>query len=129
MKLRSILTILLVLTLVLLLAGCAAQVQGTGLPENQKTWTMILALIAPLIIALVKQSGLTKQQNSVIALGLCLLVAVGDAFYFGLVDPMDIAETTFDILVGAFAAYKMIFQPFGFDDWLTNATSVIKKPG
>lgn len=109
-----------------LLTGCVP----VGYPmasqsEQQATWTMILALIAPLVIATLKQSGWSKRANSLVALGLCLAVGVADAFYFGQVDSMDIAQTTFNVLTGAFASYKMIFQPFGFDDWWTDKTSFI----
>lgn len=135
----AILALLIVGTLTLLLVGCAPQEvvvaqdagpgQDTGPPaEQQATWTMILALTAPLLVAVFKQTGLTKRQNSWIALGITMAIGIGDALYFGQVDPKDIATTTFTVLMGAFASYKTIWQAIGFDDVLTNATSVIKKP-
>ena len=93
---------------------------------EQEGWTAILGLIAPLIIAVLKQSGFSKAQNSVIALGVCLVVGIADAFYFGTVNPLDIAETIFTIISTAFVTYKMIFQAIGFDDWLTEKTSIKK---
>lgn len=94
---------------------------------DQQGWTAVLVLIAPIIIAVLKQSGFTKQQNSVIALGVCLVVGVVDAFYLGIVIPGDVAKTVLTVMTEAFAMYKMIFQPFGFDEWLTKATSIKKK--
>jgi len=125
---KKLITLMLVILLVTMVAGCAAQSAGSMSPEEQTTWTLILALIAPFLIATLKQSGLSKQQNSLIALGLCLGVGVADAFYFGQTDPTNVAHTVFTVISGAFASYKMIFQPFGFDDWWTERTSLIKKP-
>lgn len=129
-----ILTVFIVLVLVLILAGCESQTTSppsplfAGQTEDQATWTMILALLAPLVIATFKQSGLSKEANSLIALGLCLVVGIADAFYFGQVDPYNVAQTVFTVISGAFASYKMIFQPFGFDSWWTEITSLIKAP-
>lgn len=93
---------------------------------NQQGWTAVLVLIAPIIIAVLKQSGFTKQRNSVIALAVCLGVGILNAFYLGIEDPATIAKTVLTIMTEAFATYKMVFQPFGFDDWLTKATSIKK---
>lgn len=125
---KKLLPIVLVCVLVVLLVGCEAQAMARGEPPEQATWTMILALVAPLLIGMFKQTGLSKKQNSLIALGLCLAVGIGDAIYFGQVDPTDIAQTVFNVITATFAAYKMIWQPFGFDDWWTEKTSFIKQP-
>lgn len=93
---------------------------------NQKGWTAVLGLIAPLLIAVLKQSGFTKKQNSLIALGVCLALGIADAFYFGAVDPTAIAETVFQIVSTAFVTYKMLFSALGIDTWLTEATSIKK---
>ena len=93
---------------------------------DQQGWTAVLVLIAPIIIAVLKQSGFTKKQNSLIALAVCLAVGIVDAFYLGVADPNAVAKTVLTIMTEAFATYKMIFQPFGFDAWLTKATSVKK---
>ena len=93
---------------------------------DQQGWTAVLVLIAPIIIAVMKQESFTKKQNSVIALGVCLGVGILDAFYLGIEDPTAIAKTVLTIMTEAFATYKMIFQPFGFDDWLVSRTSIKK---
>lgn len=94
---------------------------------DQKGWTAVLGLIAPLIIAVLKQSGFTKKQNSLIALAVCIVAGIADAFYFGAMNPMDVATTVFTILTVAFVTYKNLFQALGFDDWLTEKTSLVKK--
>ena len=93
---------------------------------DQQGWTAVLGLLAPLLIAALKQSGFTKVQNSLIALGVCLAVGVADAWYFGTMDLADVAKTVFTVISTAFVTYKMVFQAFGFDAWLTKATSVKK---
>jgi SNF family Na+-dependent transporter len=93
---------------------------------DQQGWTAILGLLAPLVIAVLKQSGFTKAQNSLIALGVCLVVGIADAIYFGTLDPMDVAKTVFTVISTAFVTYKMFFQALGIDDWLTAKTSVKK---
>jgi len=93
---------------------------------DQQGWTAVLGLIAPLVIAVLKQSGFTKAQNSLIALGVCLAAGIADAIYFGTLDPMDVAKTVFTVVSVAFTTYKMFFQALGIDDWLTEATSVKK---
>jgi hypothetical protein len=93
---------------------------------DQQGWTAVLVLIAPIIIAVLKQSGFTKAQNSVIALAVCLAAGVIDAFYLGIDNPNAVAKTVLTVMTEAFATYKMIFQPFGFDDWLTEKTSIKK---
>lgn len=93
---------------------------------DQQGWTAVLGLLAPLVIAVLKQSGFTKAQNSLIALGVCFAVGVADAFYFGTVSPMDVAKTVFMVVSTAFVTYKMFFQALGVDDWLTKKTSIKK---
>lgn len=125
---KKLITLMLIVLLVTMVAGCTVQPANPMSPEEQTTWTLVLALIAPFLIATLKQSGLSKKHNSLIALGLCLTVGIADAFYFGLTDPTNVVQTIFIVISGAFASYKMIFQPFGFDDWWTERTSIIKKP-
>jgi len=93
---------------------------------DQQGWTAVLGLLAPLLIAVLKQSGFSKAQNSLIALGVCLAVGIADAWYFRTLDPMDVAKTVFTVVSVAFTTYKMVFQALGIDDWLTEATSVKK---
>jgi hypothetical protein len=93
---------------------------------DEQGWTAVLVLIAPIIIAVLKQSGFTKAKNSAIALAVCLAVGIVDAFYLGIDDPNAVAKTVLTVMTEAFATYKMIFQPFGFDDWLVSKTSIKK---
>lgn len=93
---------------------------------DQQGWTAVLGLLAPLVIAVLKQSGFTKAQNSLIALGVCLVAGIWDALYFGNVEPQAIAETVFQVISAAFVSYKMFFNALGIDEWLTDATSVKK---
>lgn len=93
---------------------------------DQEGWTVLVGFIAPLIIAVLQQSGYTKKQNSLIALAVCLVAGIADAFYFGTVDPLDVAKTVLVVVRDAFVAYKMFFQPFGLYDWLAEQTSFKK---
>ena len=93
---------------------------------DQQGWTAVLILIAPIIIAVLKQSGWSKRKNSVVALAVCLGVGIFDAFYLGVAEPAAIAKTVLTIMTESFATYKMIFQPFGLDDWLVSKTSIKK---
>lgn len=105
------------------LAGCRP---GTALapPTEPATWTSILGLLVPLIAAVLQQSGWSKKANSLIALGLCLIAAVVDAWYFGQLDNVDnLANVVKETLIAAFLSYKMLWQPLGFTDWFKHKTT------
>lgn len=94
---------------------------------EEATWMKLLTLLVPLVAAVLQQTGFSKRMNSLIALGVTLLVAVADTIYFKTFDPNNLVQTVFETITAAFIAYKMLWQPLGFYDWLQTKTS-IKKP-
>ncbi len=96
---------------------------------------IIFSAVLPVLIALIKQQGFSKQVNALIALACYVVVGVLGALLSG--TPMDL-EHVVDLiaivtLVGT-AAYNLVWvnlgsspeNPNGFDGKLTNATSFVK---
>lgn len=92
---------------------------------------IIFAAVSPLLIALVKQSGLSSQANALIALACYVVVGILGAILSG--DPLTLENAVALIatatVVGS-AAYGLIWSNIGgdvsVDDRLTEATSFVK---
>jgi hypothetical protein len=96
---------------------------------------VIFAAVAPLLIAFVKQSGLSRQINALIALGCYVVVGILGALLSG--EPITLENAVALIatatVVGS-AAYNLVWSNLGttteddlsLDDRLTMATSFIK---
>lgn len=100
---------------------------------------VIFAAVAPLLIAFVKQSGFTTQQNALIAFACYVVVGIVGAVLSGV--PLDVLHLvdliTIATLVGT-TAYNLIWNNIGvvtlasgrqtpsLDERLTAATSIIK---
>ena len=92
---------------------------------------IIFTAISPLVISLVKQSGLSSQANALIAFACYVIVGIlgailsGEALTIENVVPL----ITIATVVGS-AAYGLIWSNIGgevsIDDRLTRATSIIK---
>jgi len=88
----------------------------------------LLAVVAPLFLALVKRYDLSKEAISAIVLAVCVVVAGFGLFLSGQIDPrvcaaIDIIEcvkavfTYLTLSLGvAFLYYKMVWQALGIDD-------------
>jgi hypothetical protein len=110
----------------------------TPLDPQQGAAFLLVALIMPVVIALVKQSGFADQVNSIIALILYAVFAVVGALVSGI--PITYENLTPLIVVAALAgrlAYSMFWSQIGsdaagdnsIDARLTEATSFIKGAG
>lgn len=96
---------------------------------------IIFAAISPLLISLVKQSGFSRQVNSLIALACYIVVGIVGALLSG--QPLTI-ENAVELIATATvvgsAAYALVWSKIGqeteadlsLDDRLTAATSIVK---
>ncbi len=88
----------------------------------------LLAVIAPLVLALFKRLNLSKEATSAIILAGCVVVAGVGLFTSGQLDPkacagVDLVECVKVVfaylsaaLTLAFVYYKMVWQALGIDD-------------
>ena len=96
---------------------------------------LLFAAVAPLLISLIKQSGLSTQVNALIALACYVVVGVGAVLVSGEALTLENASALITIatVVGT-AAYNLIWNNLGvtdsqdqsLEDRLTAATSFIK---
>ena len=94
---------------------------------------LVFAAIAPMIIALVKQSGLPRQANAIIAVIGYIVVGVAGAFMAGeeLTAENLVTFITVATVTGT-AAYNLLWKNLGSDEdtsvehQLNVATSIIK---
>jgi len=93
---------------------------------------LIFSALAPMLIALVKQSGLPTQANALIALAAYIVVGIAGAFMSGEEFTAENAVTFIAVAttVGT-VAYNLLWKNLGPDDdpleeRLNAATSVIK---
>ncbi len=96
---------------------------------------VVFAAIAPLLIALVKQRGFSRQVNALIALACYVLVGIGGAILGGqdLTLENAVALIATATVVGS-AAYNLVWNNLGtgddgeapsLDTRLTDATSIV----
>lgn len=93
---------------------------------TQNAAFILFATLAPLLIALAKQSGLDTKWNALIALGCYVVVGIAGAIVAGEALTVEnavsfIATAT---VVGT-AAYNLFWRHWG-DDQITAATSIVK---
>lgn len=96
---------------------------------------IIFAAVSPLLIAFVKQAGLSNQVNALIAFAGYVVVGIAGAIVSGIPLTLEnaVALVTVATVVGS-AAYNLIWDNIGtgdgsspsLDDRLTAATSFIK---
>ena len=105
------------------------------LDPTQGAAFLIAALFMPLIVALVKQSGLSSAANSIIALVVYAVFAVLGAVFAGVEVTQDnIIQLTIAAALAGRLAYSMFWSLVGgddqgngsIDDRLTRATSFKK---
>lgn len=108
---------------------------------TQNPALVIFAAVLPLLIALVKQSGFSRQVNAMIAFGCYIVVGIAGALLSG--EPLTIENAvrlvTTVTVVGS-AAYNLVWnnlgvttssgdesnEPLSLDEQITEATSVVK---
>lgn len=93
---------------------------------TQNAAFILFATLAPLLIALLKQSGFDTKWNALIALGGYVIVGIAGAVVAGqeLTVENAVMFVTVATLVGT-AAYNLFWKHWG-DDQITAATSLIK---
>jgi len=96
--------------------------------SNGELLAGLLAVIAPLVLAIFKRLNLSKEATSAIVLAGCIVVAGIGLFTSGQLDPracasIDVVEcvkTVFAYLTAAltvaFVYYKMVWQALGIED-------------
>lgn len=91
--------------------------------------TIWLALFVPLIVSVIKQSGFDDRLNRLIALGTYLVWAlIVTVIAGGFTDISDFLGNFAATLTVGSVAYDKIYKAFGFDDALTDKTSIVKPP-
>jgi hypothetical protein len=93
---------------------------------------LIFSALAPMLIALVKQSGLPKQANALIAFAAYIVVGIAGAFMSGeeFTAENAVVFITVATTVGT-VAYNLVWQNLGSEDdplepRLNDVTSIIK---
>jgi hypothetical protein len=106
----------------------------TILPPEQNAAFLLFIFFSPVLVALVKQSGFTRQANALIALGVYTAVGVGGAVWSGIpVTPENAIPLILTATVVGRAAYSLFWNQLGSDEWgfgslderITEATSVV----
>jgi len=95
-------------------------------PTTTTAYIFFSAVVSPLIIAVLKQTGLSVKLNAVIALAVYAVVGVAAAVMSGVPLTLENAVTliTIGTLTGR-AAYSIFWSNFG-EERLTAATSIVK---
>ncbi len=89
------------------------------------TYTGIVSVIMPLIVAVVVQSHWRKELKGAAALAACLIAGVGSVFIDG-TDPKDLGVVIPLILVASQASYHTFWKPTGLVPGLEAATDLPK---
>jgi len=95
-------------------------------PTTTTVYIFFSVVVSPLIIALLKQTGLSSKVNSLIALGVYAVVGIVAALMSGV--PLTIENAVTLITVGTLtgrAAYSIFWSNFG-EEALTARTSLVK---
>jgi hypothetical protein len=124
-------TILLIVALLFVVAGCTPLGQSGPFQGEIETWSSLLPLVVPFLIMLFQQTGLPKKTNGFIALGLCVVAVIADGiFFYGLGSITDwvtemptVVLIVKKMLVEIFVVYELM-KKAGLADWVTEATTL-----
>jgi hypothetical protein len=127
---KTLSTILLIVALLFVVAGCTPL--GAGVPlQEEETWSTLLPLVVPFLIMLFQQTGFSKKINGFIALGLCMVAVLADGiFFYGLGSITDwytemptVVLIVKKMLIEVFVVYELM-KKAGLADWVTEATTL-----
>ena len=80
---------------------------------DQKMWTIVVSFFLPWIIAVVVKQGWTAVVKGWISFGMCLAVALGDAFFSGALTGRGIVSSLLLVVVVCVTSYKGLWKPTG----------------
>lgn len=78
----------------------------------------LVAILVPLIVAVVANCKWPSQWKSVAALVVSLLVGVATAWANGSLDPQQIATSVLVVIGAAQASYVIAWKPLGITSWI-----------
>jgi len=102
---------------------------------TQNAAFLAFAALAPILVSLLKQSGLSTQWNALIALAVYAIVGIAGALAQGeALSPQNAVPFIAASVVVGTAAYNLFWSKVGgdeegngsIDDRITNATSIVK---
>lgn len=101
------------MALVVFAQGVLAQDSDSGVvpDDNTARWAFLVGIFLPMGIALVNQTGWSRQLRGIVTFLCCLIAAVGTAYFAGELDGEDIVSALLIILVMATLTYRVYWGP------------------
>lgn len=96
--------------------------------SSVQAWAIILGFVTPLITAVVKRPGMSKQAVQIISLIVAVVIGIGNLFVQGTLSNIDWNLTTalasvVAVIGASQAAYALLWKPTGVEPAIDSATS------
>lgn len=96
--------------------------------SSVQAWAIILGLITPLVTAVVKRPGMSKQAVQIISLAVAVVIGTGNLIVQGLLSNIDwsvstVVASVVAVIGASQAAYALLWKPTGVEPAIDSATS------
>lgn len=86
-------------------------------------WSLCVGVLAPLAISAIKRSRWSPRLQSLIALLVYIVAALGTAFFTGVFNTASILTLLMVIFLTGYSSYQAVWKPTGVDKAIDKATS------
>lgn len=86
-------------------------------------WSLCVGILAPLAISAIKRSRWSPRLQSLTALLVYIVAALGTAFFTGVFNTASILTLIMVIFLTGYASYQAVWKPTGVDRAIDQATS------
>ena len=92
------------------------------LQSDAVLWAMVVGVVAPLAISAIKRSRWSARTQSLVALAVYIVAALGTAFFTGVFEGASIVTILMVIFLTGWASYSAVWKPTGVDAKIDRAT-------
>lgn len=86
-------------------------------------WSLCVGIIAPLAISAIKRSRWNSRIQSLVALLVYIVAALGTAFFTGVFNTASILTLIMVIFLTGYSSYRAVWKPTGVDNAIDKATN------
>jgi hypothetical protein len=102
------------------------------LQSDAVLWSLVVGIVAPLAISAIKRSTWSARVQSLVALAVYIVAALGTALFTGVFNGASILTILMVIFLTGWASYSAVWKPTGVDakiDAATDSKPTMVEPG
>lgn len=91
--------------------------------SDLERWSLLVGILSPLLISVIQQPGWRRPLRAIVGLIMCVLIALGTAYFNGDFHERGIVSSLLLIFLAAMTAYRNLWRPTGIAPAIETATS------